>query len=102
MFKVSHENKEHLLEIYLNGRLDTSSCKELEEYLLNLIEHETFENLKMNCKDLVFISSGGLRVFLLVAKKIKLLNRNLELSQLNLNIKEIFDVSGFTQLFKIN
>jgi len=51
---------------------------------------------------LEYISSSGLRVLLATLKKVRKQQGDIRLACLKSNIKEVFDISGFTQLFNIS
>ena len=52
-------------------------------------------------KSLDYISSAGLRVLIMVAKKLKAAQGSLVLCNLDEKIYEVFNVSGFTAIFDI-
>ena len=82
--------------IALNGRLDTSSAPELEAYLNENAE----ENKKViiDCKELSYISSAGLRVFLSLQKKMKDLLKFVNVQEL---VMEVFEMTGFCDILTI-
>jgi len=96
--KETKKNEHVILEII--GRLDTTNYGTLEKKLMELIEGR---NLKIiiNCRSLDYISSSGLRVLLLALKMIKRENGKFILCSLRENIREIFEISGFTSIFPI-
>ena len=55
----------------------------------------------LNCSGLNYISSSGLRVFLIVQKKMMAVKGQFRLSNLQPGIKEIFDISGFSSIFSV-
>jgi anti-anti-sigma factor len=86
--------------ISIDGRIDTTNYNEFEKKISGIIERgET--NLVLNCAGLDYISSSGLRVFLAAQKKIHTLKGKLNLCEMKPHIKEIFDISGFSNIFKI-
>lgn len=48
-----------------------------------------------------YISSAGLRVLLMAAKKTAKLKGKVVLAALCANVKEVFDIAGFTSIFTI-
>jgi len=86
--------------VHLEGRLDTSNAGEFEKQLLTVIE-EGSARIIIDCTGLDYISSSGLRVFLIVLKKIKVLKGVFSLCSLKPGIKEIFDISGFSTIFSV-
>lgn len=83
----------------LVGRLDTNTSKNLEEKLLSLIEGHR-KRFIIDCPQLDYISSAGLLVLLMVAKKLKPLNGEVVLASLKDHIKEIFEIAGFLSIFQ--
>lgn len=84
----------------LEGRLDTSNFGELEKMLVGFIDRGEKE-IVVNCAGLIYVSSSGLRVLLMVLKKITATGGKFHLCSLQDNIREIFEISGFTSIFKI-
>lgn len=84
----------------LDGRVDASSCKSLEEQAMGWIECG-HTHLVFDCETMDYISSAGLRVFLLIAKRVGERSGSVKLCGLSAPVREIFDISGFSQLFAI-
>jgi anti-anti-sigma factor len=96
---ISEEKRDGIKIIFLNGRLDATNSGTLQEKFLHLAAEE--KSLLVNCAGLAFISSSGLRIFMLVAKKMKSERGHFGLCNLNENIQEIFELSGLTEVFPI-
>jgi len=76
------------------------TASELERCLSELIDRG--ENLLiLNMTDLDYISSAGLRVVLSMAKKLKVKQGDILLTGLRGVVKEVFEISGFSTIFKI-
>ena len=86
--------------VSLSGRLDAYSANEVERKLNTLIDAAQVR-LVISLEKLEYISSSGLRVFLAELKKVGKQQGDIRLACLKPYIKEVFDISGFTQLFKI-
>ena len=84
----------------VNGRLDSTTSGALEEKLLALVNGGV-KQLVLNFSALEYISSAGLRVLLIVAKKLKP-SGVLALCGLHDHIREVFDLAGFSPLFPIH
>jgi anti-anti-sigma factor len=84
----------------IEGRIDTTNFNDFETEI-NLLFNRGEKNIVFNCNGLNYISSSGLRVFLITQKKSISLNGKLHLCCLQPTIKEIFDISGFSTIFKI-
>ena len=88
------------VDIYeISGRIDANNSKELENFILENIEKGSVKIIA-DLKNLEYISSAGLRVFLLVVKKIGKTGF-VYLSNLQPQVYQIFDISGFNNIFSI-
>ena len=86
--------------IELIGPLDTSRHFELQSKLLGIIEKGE-KKIVVDCSGLTYISSSGLRILLVVLKKINAAGGVLRLAGLRDNIRDILIISGFTSIFSI-
>lgn len=97
--KVSELNKYTVVSI--NGRVDTITAGDFENKIMEVLSGGA-SKLLLDCSDLVYISSSGLRVFLVAQKKMMAGGGMLKLCCLRPEIKEIFDISGFSGIFSIH
>lgn len=81
------------------GRVDSNSARELEEALLPLFDGGT--PVLVDLDSMSYISSAGLRVLLLAARRSKATNLPLALSSMSKPVEEVFAISGFAKLFRI-
>ena len=84
--------------IYLEGRISTDTVKAVEQEIMKIIEEHPEPVLVFDLERLVYISSAGLRLFLKLAKIYK---ENLIVRNVPTEIYEIFTVTGFTTMMKI-
>lgn len=84
----------------VEGRIDTLTANEFEAAVTFEIA-KGITQLIINCSGLSYISSSGLRVFLMAQKKMIAIGGSLVLCCLQPPIKEIFDISGFSGIFDI-
>src|SRR5690348_14538759 len=84
----------------LAGRLDSSSAPSAEEQFMRLIGSGT-PRLAIDLSKLEYISSAGLRVLLLVARKVQQAQGRLALFGLTPSVQEVFSISGFNTIFTI-
>lgn len=82
------------------GRLDTNSSPAFEKAITPILAGEA-KVVKIDCSALDYISSSGLRLFLMLQKNINQKKGSLSLCGLSDSIKEIFNVTGFSAIFKI-
>lgn len=83
------------LNIKLNGKLDTSTFVSLENELVDISD---FKNIIFDFKDLIYISSVGLRILLSVYKKTLANGGKLSVINLNETVKTVFEETGFLDL----
>lgn len=86
------------LSIALAGRLDTTTAPELEELLNASIDGIT--ELEFDFAELKYISSAGLRI-LLAAQKTMNKQGSMVLRNVNAEIMDIFDITGFADILTI-
>ncbi|MBQ7425076.1 MAG: STAS domain-containing protein [Lachnospiraceae bacterium] len=86
------------LTIALEGRLDTTTAPMLDEELKSALDGVT--KLTFDFGKLEYISSAGLRV-LLSAQKIMNKQGSMVIKEVNEEINEIFEVTGFVDILTI-
>ena len=82
----------------LVGRLDTTTAPELEKELKGSLDRVS--ELTLDFAGLEYISSAGLRV-LLAAQKIMNKQGSMKLKNVNETIREIFEVTGFSDILTV-
>jgi len=96
--KFKKEGNATVLE--LSGRLDTSNYESFSDELFAKLEAGD-KYIVMDMEDLEYISSSGLRVFLAALKQVRANNGDIALCCMNEKINEVFEISGFSSLFKV-
>ncbi len=91
---------EKAVVVSLKGRMNAVTAPELEKKINSFIS-EGESCFVINFGNLEYISSAGLRVVLVVAKKLKPVNGRMLISNLKGVVKEVFEISGFTSLLQI-
>ena len=86
------------LGIKLVGRLDTITAPSLDSELK--VSLDGVEELAFDFSELEYISSAGLRV-LLSAQKVMNKQGSMTLANVNSSIKEVFDMTGFSDILTI-
>jgi anti-anti-sigma factor len=82
------------------GRLDSHSGPLFEQELLEYIAGGC-SRLLIDFSELTYISSAGLRVILVAAKRMKAAGGKFVLAALNDQVSEVFEISGFSRLLDI-
>jgi anti-anti-sigma factor len=84
----------------IKGRLDLEGSETLAQRLHQLID-EGERSLIIDGETLEYISSAGLRVLLVAAKRLKTLSGKIVLSSLKPHIIEVFEIAGFQSILPI-
>ena len=83
------------LTIALVGRLDTTTAPELEAEIKSSIDGVT--EFVLDFEALEYVSSAGLRV-ILMAQKLMKKQGSMVLINVNADIMEVFDITGFSDI----
>ena len=87
-----------VLNVVLDGRLDTTTAPELEQQIKDDIEG--VKELTFDMEKLDYISSAGLRV-LLSCQKIMTKQGSMVVKNVSEEVMEIFEVTGFSDILTI-
>ena len=83
----------------LNGRLDTITSPQLEREMQESLGSVLY--LTLDCADLEYISSAGLRVLLEAQTNMAIRSGELKLIHVGEVIMKVFEVTGFTDILAI-
>ena len=81
------------------GRLDTAAAPQTEKDIAPLANCAG-RDIVLDCSKLVYISSSGLRLFLSVLKTAKPLGSHVYITGMNNDLRNVFNMTGFTTLFE--
>lgn len=95
--KIEKKIEGNKMMIILEGRLDTNTSPELESELNNL---NGVENLVFDFERLEYISSARLRILLCCQKKMNT-QGSMVIKNVNDEIKQIFNITGFNEILTI-
>ena len=96
---IEVKKEEGILKLEIRGRLDTTTAPQLEETFCNNSIDTTI--LIMDCLDLEYVSSAGLRVLLMAHKTMVGKGGIMVVKNANAKVKEVLDITGFSQVLKI-
>ena len=82
------------------GRLDTVNAVVFEKEMKPLVENADKE-IVLDCKELEYISSSGLRQLLTLRKAVDAKGGNMVILHINDELRNIFTITGFFALFDI-
>lgn len=86
--------------VRLEGRLDTPTAQEVNQRLLP-VQEDASGTIILDCEELTYISSSGLRVFLTLRKAAAMKGGKVIIRNINDNIRNVFIMTGFLNLFDI-
>lgn len=99
-FEISTSLKEQINCLYLKGYLDAHTAPELEGEINNLVTKGQ-NKILINLKDLDYISSAGLGVFMAFIEEIRESGGDIKIAELKPKVFSVFDLLGFPMLFDI-
>ena len=97
--KVSIEEIDGNMVAFMEGSLDTSTAAETEKAMdpLNDVEGK---DIIIDCTDLEYISSAGLRIFLGILQNAEDKDGRVLIKGINDNVRNIFKITGFSNIFE--
>jgi stage II sporulation protein AA (anti-sigma F factor antagonist) len=96
---ITEELVGQVFVVGLKGRLDGTTSKAVEERILKVIE-DGQRTIVFDLQQLDYISSVGLRVLMLAAKRLKMVGGSIVVCALQPNVQQVFDIAGFSALFR--
>lgn len=97
---VTITNEDNKTLVVLSGRLDTTNAAQFQQDIAPLMEGENPE-IEIDCTEMEYTSSQGLRMFLLLQKSVMARKGNLVMKNMKPQVKEVFDITGFSNIIKI-
>ncbi|MBQ9439671.1 MAG: STAS domain-containing protein [Paludibacteraceae bacterium] len=98
--KTTIEVSDSRLTAFFSGRLDTAAAAQTSEDVRPLLE-ATNKEIVLDCTELEYISSSGLRIFLSIRKEAAQKNNKVIIKNINADIRQVFAMTGFISLFDI-
>lgn len=86
--------------VKLTGRLDTTNVGQFQIDIAPLLELEN-PDIEIDCTDMTYTSSQGLRMFLMLQKSVNQHHGSLVMKNMDPQIREVFDITGFSNFIKI-
>jgi anti-sigma B factor antagonist len=97
-FDIREENG--IMAVNVSGRLDTPAAVKAQQEIVPLLENANKE-IVLDCEKLDYISSSGLRLFLTIRKEASAKGGKVIIEHINDDIKKVFMMTGFFNLFEI-
>lgn len=99
-FKISLRENAKVQVMELKGYLDAHTAPNLEEAFQKLVKEKKY-NILVNCRDLAYISSAGLGVFMAFIEEVRTNGGDIKMSNMTPKVYNIFDLLGFPMLYEI-
>ena len=97
---INETKQSDITILALKGRLDAATSPALESALAALCQANV-KKVLVDCRELEYISSAGLRVLLAAAKNFKRIDGAIALCTLSATVQQVFEISGFTSIFAL-
>lgn len=98
--KLTSEDIGQVTIVKLDGFVDLYSSKDLEDYLVSLIE-DNKKNILIDCSSLEYITSAGFRVLINQYKSIDSQQGFLKFCYLNNSVESVFKIVGLYDFFEV-
>jgi len=100
VIQIYTEQERDVAILAVEGHLDTKTAKQAEDAINEALDGGA-NKLCIDFDKLDYISSVGLRVLLATMKRLKKSGGKLHLCGMNATVKEVFVISGFSNIFSI-
>ena len=97
--KITIENGKETV-INLSGQVDTLTSIDLEKEIAPILQGEV-QTVVLNGAELTYISSAGLRLLLMLQKGMKNKGGSFRLKNIQNDIMEILNITGFSHILTI-
>jgi len=99
-FSINTRTVDSICVLDLSGELDAHTASQLEDSLKSLIDQNQY-SIIVNCKNLDYIASAGLGVFMAYIEDVRSLGGDIKLTNMNERVYNVFDLLGFPTLYDI-
>jgi anti-anti-sigma factor len=97
---ISEDRKADAMVLALSGKLDATTAKTFEDKILGVINSGA-KQLVVDLSRLEYVSSSGLRVFLLAAKRLQATDGKIAMCGLQDHVRQVFDLAGLSSILSI-
>lgn len=98
--KINNREVSGINVVDVDGNLDTNTSPTAQEHIDQLVQTGA-NKILLNFEKVNYISSAGLRVLLATAKQLRKQGGDLRLCNLNHNVQDVFEISGFISILKV-
>lgn len=93
------DKQDSKVTVDVSGRIDTTTAPQLEEAILPELDGAT--EVVIDFKNLEYISSAGLRLLLMLQKKMNAANGTFKIMNVNDFVMEVLEMTGFKDILTI-
>ena len=93
-------SENQVVRVCLVGELDSKATTEQAAELSKVLELAD-KSMEIDCSELAYISSAGLRFFMQVKRATETQGGTIRVTHLNEDVAEIFRMSGFLNIFDV-
>ena len=97
---VTINQQDNVCDVTLQGRLDTTNAEQFRADIAPLMEGDK-PQISIDCTDMEYTSSQGLRMFLMLQKSVTARGGSLVMKNMRPQVKEVFDITGFSSIISI-
>ena len=97
MAEMNFKSDGKVLTIYLCGHIDSANAAETEKQIFEIRGNNPTDAVVLDCENLKYISSAGLRIVLRVKKSAK----DTRIINVTPEVYDIFDMTGFTEMMDV-
>ena len=100
MLEIKEHKEGDFVVLELVGRLETKTSHEFEKKVIEVLSSGS-RQLLVDLKQTEYVSSAGLRVLLMLSKKLNGTGGHLALCSLSEGVRQVFEIAGFSSFFLI-
>lgn len=93
------ENIDNGIKVKVEGRIDNNTTPELEDELMPRVD--SINELVLDFENLQYISSAGLRLLLMLQKKMHSANKKFLIKNVNDFVMQVFEITKFKNILTI-
>ncbi|MEX0684530.1 MAG: STAS domain-containing protein [Balneolales bacterium] len=99
-FEIQNKTRDSIEILELKGELDAHTASELEKAIQEMIALKKYR-IVVSFKNLEYISSAGLGVFMAYIEEVRSLGGDIKLTNMSPKVFNVFDLLGFPTLYDI-
>ena len=98
MIDLAYQKDGNVLTIFFTGHIDATHAPDVEEAARAIIDREGCTDLVIDCENLSFLSSAGIRIVLRLAKQVS----SFKMVNVPTDVYEVLDMTGLTEMIDIS